>query len=66
VGYGARTGLISAPSRLLQATAPFLFGLVLENGGVVPALWLTSGCCLLAFVALMLLRAVPQAAPKPA
>ncbi len=60
VGYGARTGLISAPSRLLQATAPFLFGLVLEGGGVAWALWLTAGCCLAAFVALLLLRAVPQ------
>lgn len=60
VGYGARTGLISAPSRLLQATAPFLFGLVLEGGGVAWALWLTAGCCLAAFGALMLLRAVPQ------
>jgi hypothetical protein len=67
VGYGARTGLISAPSRLLQATAPFLFGLVLEGGGVTWALWLTAGCCLAAFVALVLLRAVPQpvaASPK--
>ncbi len=61
VGYGARTGLISAPSRLLQATAPFLFGLVLEGAGVGWALWLTAGCCLAAFVALVLLRAVPQA-----
>ena len=60
VGYGARTGLISAPSRLLQATAPFLFGLVLEGGGVAWALWLTAGCCLAAFVALLLLRAIPQ------
>jgi MFS family permease len=57
VGYGARTGLISAPARLLQATAPFLFGLVLEFGGVTSALWLTSLCCVLAFVALVLLRA---------
>ena len=66
VGYGARTGLISAPSRLLQATAPFLFGLVLEYGGVTPALWLTASCCALAFVALMLLRAVPSGAAKAA
>lgn len=64
VGYGARTGLISAPSRLLQATAPFLFGLVLEGAGVAWALWLTAGCCLAAFVALMLLRAAPQATAK--
>jgi MFS family permease len=61
VGYGARTGLISAPSRLLQATAPFLFGLVLEGAGVAWALWLTAGCCLAAFLALVLLRAAPQA-----
>jgi MFS family permease len=65
VGYGARTGLISAPARLLQATAPFLFGLVLEYGGVLPALWLTASCCALAFVALLLLRAVPSGAAKP-
>ena len=65
VGYRARTGLISAPSRLLQATAPFLFGLVLEYGGVLPALWLTGSCCALAFVALLLLRAVPSGASKP-
>ncbi len=65
VGYGARTGLISAPSRLLQATAPFLFGLVLEYGGVLPALWLTGSCCALAFAALLLLRAVPSGAAKP-
>ena len=62
VGYGARTGLISAPARLLQATAPFLFGLTLEFGGVGPALWLTSACCMVAFVALLALRAAPSAA----
>lgn len=66
VGYGERTGLISAPARLLQATSPFLFGLVLENGGANAALALTSSCCLLAFGALLLLRAAPAAAPKPA
>jgi MFS family permease len=66
VGYGARTGLISAPSRLLQATAPFLFGLVLEHGGVTPALWLTGSCCAAAFVALLLLRAARAAAAKAA
>lgn len=66
VGYGARTGLISAPSRLLQAASPFLFGLVLERGGVDAALWLTASCCLIGFVALSLLRAAPATGPKPA
>lgn len=66
-GYGARLGMISAPSRLLQATAPFLFGVVLEQGGVSAALWLTSSCTLVALVALLLLRATPSAqAAKPA
>ena len=60
VGYGARTGFISALSRLLQATAPFLFGLCLEYGGVSAALWLTSSCGVVAFIALILLRAVPS------
>ncbi len=56
VGYGARQGLLSAPSRFLQALAPFLFGLLLERVGVEGALALTSAMTLLAFVALLLLR----------
>ncbi len=56
-GYGARQGLLSAPARLLQATAPFLFGLLLESAGVGAALGLTTACSLLALGALLLLRA---------
>lgn len=67
-GYGARQGLIGAPARLLQAASPFLFGLVLEQAGVQAALTLTTGCSLLALLALVLLRpASPSVLPaKPA
>jgi MFS family permease len=57
VGYGARQGLLSAPSRFLQALAPFGFGLILEHGSVAAALALTSGLYACAFVAMLLLRA---------
>ncbi|MFC7542398.1 MFS transporter [Siccirubricoccus deserti] len=60
-GYGARQGLLSAPARLLQATAPFLFGLLLERAGVGIALSVTAGCSLAATAALLALR--PAAEP---
>ena len=56
VGYGARQGLLSAPSRFLQALSPFAFGLLLERVSVGAALTLTSALTLSAFVALLLLR----------
>jgi predicted MFS family arabinose efflux permease len=56
VGYGARQGLLSAPSRFLQALAPFLFGLLLERASVATALTITSALTLSAFVALLLLK----------
>jgi hypothetical protein len=56
-GYGARQGWLSAPARLLQATAPVLFGLLLEGPGVTVALGVTSALMLSAFAALLLLRA---------
>lgn len=58
-GYGARQGLLSAPARMLQATAPLLFGLLLEGAGVGVALTLTTGLSLSACAALMLLRPAP-------
>ena len=61
LGYGARQGLLSAPSRFLQALAPFLFGLLLERASVTTALTLTSALVLSALVALLLLR-VPSKA----
>ena len=30
-GYGLRTGILSAPARILQGGAPLLFGLVLDR-----------------------------------
>lgn len=54
-GYGARQGWISAPARILQAAAPFAFGLALERLGA-GALWITTGLSLSALAALLLLR----------
>ncbi|NKC32561.1 MFS transporter [Falsiroseomonas selenitidurans] len=58
-GYGARQGLLGAPARLLQSGAPFLFGLLLEAGGVGAALLLTGGLSVAACLALLLLQAAP-------
>ncbi|WP_368414782.1 MFS transporter [Falsiroseomonas sp.] len=55
-GYGARQGLLTAPSRFLQALAPFAFGLLLERAGVEAALAVTSGLTFAAFVALLSLK----------
>ena len=53
--YGVRQGWISAPARVLQAAAPFAFGVALERQGT-DALWITTGASLSALVALLLLR----------
>ncbi len=60
-GYGLRSGLLSAPARMLQAASPFLFGLLLDRVGI-GAVGLSAGLCLAAFGSLFLLR--PQAAPS--
>jgi MFS family permease len=54
-GYGRRSGLLSAPARTLQSTAPFLFGLLLDRVGI-GALGLSAGLCLAAFGSLLLLH----------
>jgi len=33
-GYGLRSGLLSAPARVLQSASPFLFGLLLDRVGI--------------------------------
>jgi len=60
-GYGARQGLLGAPARLLQAAAPFLFGLLLERAGVFASLTLTTGLSLAACLGLLALRSQPAA-----
>jgi len=58
-GYGLRTGLLSAPARILQGGAPLLFGLVLDNGGPVLALVCTGSLTGLSFLALFTLGRRP-------
>jgi MFS family permease len=55
LGYGERSGLLSAPARVLQSAAPFLFGLLLDRVGIA-AVGLSAGLCLAAFGSLFLLR----------
>ena len=54
-GYGRRSGVLSAPARVLQSAAPFLFGLLLDQVGIA-AVSLSAGLCLAAFGSLFLLR----------
>ena len=54
-GYGLRSGLLSAPARVLQSASPFLFGLLLNRFGV-GAVWWSAGLCLTAFASLFALR----------
>lgn len=63
-GYGLRSGLLSAPARVLQSASPFLFGLLLNRFGVA-AVWWSAGLCLAAFASLFTLRP-PRAAPAEA
>jgi len=56
-GYGLRQGILGAPSRLLQAGAPLLFGLVIDGFGSAAALALSTALSLSALAALLALRA---------
>jgi hypothetical protein len=55
-GYGFRQGLLGTPARIAQATAPFLFALMLDRLGV-HVLWITSALLLGALAALIYLNA---------
>jgi MFS family permease len=57
-GYGLRQGVLMVPARVAQASAPWLFGILLDRFGA-GALWFSSALGLAAFAALLLL-------PKPA
>ena len=54
VGYGLRQGLLMAPARVVSASAPFVFDLLLTRYGTY-SLVLTAGLGLAAFTVLMLL-----------
>ena len=56
-GYGLRQGLLGAPSRFVQACAPFLFGLLIDLYGAA-SVALSAALSLSAFVALLALRPV--------
>jgi MFS family permease len=62
-GFGLRSGVLSAPARITQSAAPFLFGLLLDNVGV-GAVALSAGLMLIAFASLFALRS-RAAAPAP-
>jgi len=61
-GYGLRNGLLSVPTRVAEATAPLLFGLLIDRIGV-NAVLVSAGLCLAAFASLLLLRVRPAATP---
>jgi hypothetical protein len=53
--YGFRLGVLGAPARILQAAAPLAFGALIEEYGS-GALIVSSGLCLSALVALLLVQ----------
>jgi predicted MFS family arabinose efflux permease len=61
-GYGQRQGFLMVPARIVQAGAPFLFGLAVERLGV-GALWISAGLGLAACLALSRLAWDIQGAP---
>jgi MFS family permease len=54
-GYGARQGWLMFPARMVQALAPFAFGVALERAGL-GALYVSAAMGIVAFIALMALR----------
>jgi MFS family permease len=65
VGYGLRSGILGAPARATQAASPVLFGLLMDYMGI-GVIAVSAGLSVSAFVALLLLKARPAAAPAPA
>lgn len=61
VGYGLRQGLITAPSRIAQAAAPFLMALAIERLG----LGVLAVSSLLLLLACLALLAVPRSLGPP-
>jgi predicted MFS family arabinose efflux permease len=65
VGYGLRSGIISAPARAAQAASPLLFGLLMDDMGL-GVLAISASLSLGASFALLLLRARAAAATAAA
>ncbi|MNY79232.1 hypothetical protein D3C86_2197800 [compost metagenome] len=55
-GYGQRQGFLMVPARIVQAGAPFLFGMAVERWGD-GALWLSAMLGLSACLALVVMTA---------
>jgi MFS family permease len=64
-GYGLRTGILAAPSRVALSAAPFVFGVLLDWIGP-SAVLVSAGLSLAAFASLWLLRPRPVPAAAPA
>jgi hypothetical protein len=62
-GFGLRSGVLSAPARITQSAAPFLFGLLLDDVGL-GAVAVSAGLMLAAFASLFALRS-RTSAPAP-
>ncbi len=62
--YGLRTGLLSAPARILQGGAPLLFSLVLDDAGPRYALLLSGTLTGASFIALLFVRGPARDARK--
>ena len=60
LGYGLTQGWLGVGARVMQAAAPFAFGLVLENWGGRAALAISGGLSLVALATLVVLRADPE------
>lgn len=60
-GFGLRSGVLSAPARITQSAAPFLFGLLLDDVGV-GSVALSAGLMLAAFASLFALSSRERAA----
>ena len=62
-GYGLRTGILSAPARILQGGAPLLFGIVLDRAGPLYALLLSGALTGASFLALFSLSTPGSSRP---
>lgn len=62
-GYGQRQGFLMVPARIVQAGAPFLFGIAVERCGD-GALWFSSMLGLSACLALVVMTADMRTAPR--